>query len=63
MTVTVIQVNTQVIQDSIIIQAVQPNAQYQWLAQQDLLTLDWAPADLPIVEELREHWDYFLGLT
>ena len=31
MTVTVIQVNTQVIQDSIIIQAVQPNAQYQWL--------------------------------
>lgn len=39
------------------------HAQYQWLAQQDLLTLDWAPADLPIVEELREHWDYFLGLT
>lgn len=39
------------------------HVQYQWLAQQELLSLDWAPADLPIVEELREHWDSFLGLT
>jgi 8-oxo-dGTP diphosphatase len=37
--------------------------QSQWLAPQDLLSLDWAPADLPIVKELQEHWDYFLGLT
>jgi 8-oxo-dGTP diphosphatase len=39
------------------------HAQSQWLAPQDLLSLDWAPADLPIVQELQEHWDYFLGLT
>jgi 8-oxo-dGTP diphosphatase len=39
------------------------HAQSQWLAPQDLLSLDWAPADLPIVKELQEHWDYFLGLT
>lgn len=39
------------------------HAQIQWLVQQNLLSLDWAPADLPIVEELQEHWDYFLGLT
>ena len=39
------------------------HAQSQWLAPQDLLSLDWAPADLPIVQELHEHWDYFLGLT
>ena len=39
------------------------HAQSRWLTHQDLLSLDWAPADLPIVEELQEHWDYFLGLT
>ena len=39
------------------------HAQSQWLAQKDLLSLDWAPADIPIVHELNEHWDYFLGLT
>jgi 8-oxo-dGTP diphosphatase len=37
--------------------------QSQWLAQKDLLSLDWAPADIPIVHELNENWDYFLGLT
>ena len=39
------------------------HAQSRWLAQQDLLSLDWAPADIPIVHELNENWDYFLGLT
>jgi 8-oxo-dGTP diphosphatase len=39
------------------------HAQSRWLAPQDLLSLDWAPADLPIVHELNENWDYFFGLT
>jgi 8-oxo-dGTP diphosphatase len=39
------------------------HAQSQWLAQKDLLSLDWAPADIPIVHELNENWDYFLRLT
>ena len=39
------------------------HAQIQWLAQKDLLSLDWAPADIPIVHELNENWDYFFGLT
>jgi len=39
------------------------HAQSQWLAQKDLLSLDWAPADIPIVYELNENWDYFFGLT
>jgi 8-oxo-dGTP diphosphatase len=39
------------------------HAQSRWLSPQDLLSLDWAPADLPIVQELQENWDYFLGLT
>jgi 8-oxo-dGTP diphosphatase len=39
------------------------HAQSRWLSPQDLLSLDWAPADLPIVQELKENWDYFLGLT
>jgi 8-oxo-dGTP diphosphatase len=39
------------------------HAQIQWLAQKDLLSLDWAPADIPILHELNENWDYFFGLT
>lgn len=39
------------------------HAQSQWFAQKDLLSLDWAPADIPIVHELNENWDYFFGLT
>ncbi len=39
------------------------HAQIRWLALQDLLSLDWAPADIPIVHELNENWDYFFGLT
>jgi 8-oxo-dGTP diphosphatase len=39
------------------------HTQSQWLGKEDLLSLYWAPADLPIVRELRENWDYFLGLT
>ena len=39
------------------------HVQSRWLAHQDLLSLDWAPADVPIVHELNENWDYFLGLT
>jgi len=39
------------------------HAQSQWFAQKDLLSLDWAPADIPILHELNENWDYFFGLT
>lgn len=32
--------------------------QYKWLKKEDLLLLDWAAADLPIVEEiLNDYWD------
>ncbi|GMQ27116.1 8-oxo-dGTP diphosphatase MutT [Algoriphagus sp. oki45] len=30
--------------------------QFLWLEKKDLLSLDWAPADLPIVHELIEKW-------
>ncbi|GMQ29265.1 (deoxy)nucleoside triphosphate pyrophosphohydrolase [Algoriphagus confluentis] len=30
--------------------------QFLWLEEKDLLSLDWAPADLPIVHELIEKW-------
>ena len=32
------------------------HAQLRWLERKDLLALDWAPADLPIVHELVENW-------
>jgi 8-oxo-dGTP diphosphatase len=32
------------------------HAQLRWLEQKDLLSLAWAPADLPIVHELMENW-------
>lgn len=32
------------------------HAQLRWLEQKDLLSLAWAPADVPIVHELVENW-------
>lgn len=30
--------------------------QFLWLEKKDLISLDWAPADLPLVHELIEKW-------
>lgn len=30
--------------------------EFQWLEQQDLKDLNWAPADLPVVQELDRFW-------
>lgn len=32
------------------------HAQYAWVEKKDLFSLNWAPADLPIVHELQEKW-------
>lgn len=32
------------------------HVEYQWLSINELVTLDWAEADLPIVEELQRKW-------
>ena len=39
------------------------HAQSQWLTKQDLLSLSWAPADLPIVHEVQSKWEDLLVLT
>ena len=39
------------------------HAQSQWLNKEDLLSLNWAPADLPIVQEVQSKWEDLLGLT
>ncbi|MBM3425974.1 MAG: (deoxy)nucleoside triphosphate pyrophosphohydrolase [Bacteroidetes bacterium] len=39
------------------------HAQSQWLTKEDLLSLDWAPADLPIVQEVRAKWGELPSLT
>ena len=32
------------------------HAQLRWLGREELLSVDWAPADLPIVHELLANW-------
>jgi 8-oxo-dGTP diphosphatase len=32
------------------------HAQLRWLAREELYSVDWAPADLPIVHELSANW-------
>ncbi len=39
------------------------HAQSQWLGKEELLSLNWAPADLPIVQEVQSKWEDLLGLT
>ena len=39
------------------------HAQSQWLNKEDLLFLNWAPADIPIVRELETNWENFLAAT
>lgn len=39
------------------------HAQSQWLNKEDLLSLNWAPADLPLVKEVQSKWEDLLGLT
>lgn len=39
------------------------HAQSQWLDKGDLLSLNWALADLPIVQEVQDNWEKILGLT
>ena len=39
------------------------HAQSQWLYKEDLLSLNWAPADLPIVQEVQAKWENLQGLT
>jgi 8-oxo-dGTP diphosphatase len=39
------------------------HAQSQWLNKEDLLFLNWAPADIPIVRELETNWEDFLAAT
>lgn len=34
------------------------HAQSLWLAKDDLLSLNWAPADLPIVKEVQDKWEH-----
>ena len=31
---------------------------YKWLTKDDLFTVDWAPADIPIVEQVRDMLDF-----
>jgi len=38
------------------------HAQSQWLDKEDLLSLNWAPADLPIVQEVLANWEDLQGL-
>ncbi len=39
------------------------HAQSQWLGKEDLLSLHWAPADIPIVRELVTKWEDVFTLT
>lgn len=37
------------------------HAQYAWVEKKDLFSLNWAPADIPIVHELQEKWVKLVG--
>jgi len=39
------------------------HAQRVWLYKEDLLSLKWAPADFPIVQEVQAKWEDLQGLT
>ena len=39
------------------------HAQLRWLAREELLTVDWAPADLPIVHDLLANWVTYIPTT
>ena len=39
------------------------HAQLRWLAQEELLSVDWAPADLPIVHDLLANWVTYIPTT
>ena len=39
------------------------HAEIRWLAKNELLSLDWAPADLPIVHDLIENWVKLVNST
>ncbi len=39
------------------------HAQSQWLNKEDLVFLNWAPADIPIVHELESNWEDFLAIN
>lgn len=39
------------------------HAQCKWLNKEGLLSLNWAPADLPIVQEVHANWEELLGKT
>ncbi len=38
------------------------HAQSQWLGKEDLLSLNWASADLAIVQEVKAKWENLQGL-
>ncbi len=35
--------------------------EYRWLGQKELFEVNWAPADIPIVEELSSKWGCLIG--
>jgi 8-oxo-dGTP diphosphatase len=39
------------------------HAQLRWLAREELLSVDWAPADLPIVHDLLANWVTYIPTT
>ena len=39
------------------------HAQLSWLTQEELLSVDWAPADLPIVHDLLANWVTYIPTT
>lgn len=39
------------------------HSQSKWLYKEDLLALQWAPADLPIVQEVQSKWEDLVSFT